>query len=160
MQPTIEKEHEWLRQLVGEWTYETEVEMEPGKPPAKFSGTESVRSIGGIWIMAEGRGEMPDGGTASMFLTLGYDGEKKQFVGSWFGSMMTHLWTYTGALDASGKVLTLETTGPNCIAGAGTANFKERIELKSPDLRIFSSSMQEADGTWKPLMKCTLHRVK
>jgi len=27
-----QKEHEWLQRLVGEWTYESECSMEPGKP--------------------------------------------------------------------------------------------------------------------------------
>ncbi len=48
---TIEpqKEHQWLQKLVGEWTYESEAEMGPGKPAEKFKGTESVRSLDGKW---------------------------------------------------------------------------------------------------------------
>src|SRR5687767_11488998 len=51
--PGPAKEHEWLQQLVGEWDSESEMTMEPGAPPQKFKGTESVRAIGGFWIMAE-----------------------------------------------------------------------------------------------------------
>ncbi len=70
MKPEPQKEHEWLQRFVGEWTFEGEATMEPGKPPAKFSGTESVRSLGGFWILAEGQGEVPcsSGGYAT---TLG-----------------------------------------------------------------------------------------
>ncbi len=56
------REHQWLSQLVGEWTYEGEAMMEPGKPPVKFKGTESVRSVGGLWVLLEGRGDMLDDG--------------------------------------------------------------------------------------------------
>ena len=35
-----------------------------------------------------------------MIMTLGYDPQKKRFVGTLIGSMMTHLWVYDGALDA------------------------------------------------------------
>lgn len=65
MKVEIQKEHEWLQKLVGDWTYESEMPMEPGAAPTKFTGTETVRSIGGIWILAEGKGEMPGGGTAT-----------------------------------------------------------------------------------------------
>ena len=47
-----QKEHEWLQQLVGEWTYESECSMEPGKPPEKFEGSESVRSLDSLWDYA------------------------------------------------------------------------------------------------------------
>ncbi len=63
--------------------YEVDAPMEPGKPPAKFKGTESVRSLGGLWTQAEGRGEMPGGGTATMMMTLGYDPQRKRYVGTW-----------------------------------------------------------------------------
>ena len=64
MKTEPQKEHAWLQQLVGEWTFEVEATMEPGKPPEHFRGTERVRSLGGLWIVAEGEGEMPGGGTA------------------------------------------------------------------------------------------------
>ena len=36
MKTQTQKEHDWLRQLVGEWAYETECSMEPGKPAERF----------------------------------------------------------------------------------------------------------------------------
>ena len=55
-QPT--KEHEWLKQFVGEWESELEVFMEPGKPPMKSKGTEVCRAIGGLWVIGEGKSDM------------------------------------------------------------------------------------------------------
>jgi hypothetical protein len=55
--------------------------MEPGKPPEKFTGTESVRSLGGLWTEAKERGEMPGGGTAAMMMTRGYDPQRKALGG-------------------------------------------------------------------------------
>jgi hypothetical protein len=49
------KEHRWLEGLVGDWTYESELCGVPGQEPAKFTGTESVRSMGGLWIVGESR---------------------------------------------------------------------------------------------------------
>src|SRR4029450_1377099 len=112
MKPEPQKEHQWLQKLVGEWTYDGEASMEPGKPPERFKGTESVRSLGGLWVLCEGHGEMPGGEPATTLMTLGYDPEKGRYVGTWVGSMMTHLWIYDGGLDAAGKVLTLGSRGP------------------------------------------------
>src|SRR5688572_23139930 len=105
--PKVEpqKEHEWLQILVGEWTAESETAPEPDSPPVA-PWTETVRSLHGIWIVAEGQGEMPGGGgPATTVMTLGYDPQKNRYVGTWIGSMMTHLWVYDGELDATGKIL-------------------------------------------------------
>src|SRR5688572_22986296 len=117
---TIEpqKEHHWLQKLVGDWTYEAEATMKPGDPPVKSTGSESVRSLGSLWVVAEGQGEMPGCGPATTVMTLGYDPQKKRYVGTWVGSMMTHFWIYDGALDTSEQVLTLDTEGPS-MAGDG-----------------------------------------
>jgi Protein of unknown function (DUF1579) len=32
--------------------------------------------------------------------------DKKRFVGTWIGSMMTYMWVYDGELDRSERVLT------------------------------------------------------
>ena len=47
--------------------------MGPDQPPMKSTGVDVVRSLGGLWIIAEGEGEMPGGGTAKTIMTLGYD---------------------------------------------------------------------------------------
>jgi hypothetical protein len=156
--PTPEPEHRWLQQLVGEWTYEMECEMKPGDPPVKFTGTESVRAIGELWTQGEGRGTAPDGTPATSLLTLGYDPEKKKFVGTWLGSMMTFLWTYEGRLE--GNVLTLDTTGPNFDAPGMMARYQERIDLVNSDYRTFTSRQQAPDGSWKELMTMHYRRVK
>lgn len=146
-----QKQHLWLQQLVGEWTYEGEAGMAPDKPPEKFAGTESVRSIGGLWTMGEGLGTMPDGSPATMIMTLGYDPRTGRFVGTWIGSMMTHLWLYDGELDAAGKVLTLNSEGP-AMGGDKISRYKDVIEIVSPDHRILSSHTQGEDGSWKCFM--------
>src|SRR6266542_7081305 len=104
MKTEPQKEHQWLQKLVGEWTFEAEATMGPGKPTERAEGTESVRSLGGLWFLAEGQGEMPGGGAATTLMTLGYDPQKKRYVGAWIGSMMTHLWVYDGELDAAERV--------------------------------------------------------
>jgi hypothetical protein len=145
-------EHRWLEKFIGEWEYETEAEMEPGKPLEKFIGTESVRSLGGLWILAEGHGGMPDGSTATMILTLGYDPQKKLYVGTWVGSMMTHLWVYSGAVDTDGKTLTLDTEGPDMSVSGKMAKYRDVYEIKNDDYRTLTSHVLDAHGTWQVIM--------
>jgi len=160
MKAEPQREHRWLEKLVGEWTCEGEMTMEPGKPPMKYKGSESVRSLGGLWILAEGRGETPDGSPMTTIMTLGYDPQKKRFVGTFIGSMMTHLWLYDGGLDAAAKTLTLDTEGPNMAAEGRTANYRDVIELKSDDHRILTSHMLGDDGQWHRFMTGHYRRRK
>ena len=155
-----QKEHQWLQKLVGEWASEAEAVMEPGKPPAKFTGTESVRSIGGLWGVCAGRGEMPGGGTATTIMTLGYDPVRKRYVGTLIGSMMTHLWVYEGSLDLTAKVLTLDTEGPHVSAEGKMTKYKDVIEFKSDDHRVLTSNMLGDDGKWLGFMTAHYRRTK
>jgi len=158
MQAKPQKEHVWLQQLVGEWTYEAEALMEPGKPLEKCRGSETVRSLEGLWIVAEGTGEMPGGGPATMLLTLGYDPVKRRFVGTWVGSMMTHLWVYDGELGADGKTLTLTSEGPDMSAAEKVTKFRDVIELLGDNHRRLTSYMLDADGTWLEIMTADYRR--
>jgi hypothetical protein len=155
-----QQEHQWLQKLVGEWTYEAEMTMESGQSPSKCEGSESVRSLGGLWILAEGQGEMPGGGAATSMLTLGYDPQKQRYVGTWVGSMMTHLWVYDGVLDADGRVLTLNTEGPGMTADGKMAQYKDVIEFKSDDHRVLTSHMLSDDGEWHAFMTANYRRKK
>lgn len=157
MQAAPQKEHRWLEKLVGEWTYEGEASMGPDKPSQKFTGTESVRSLGGLWILAEGKGDMPGCGEATTMLTLGYDPQKKHYVGTWIGSMMTHLWVYNGELDAAERVLTLSVEGPGMAEGK-TASYQDVIEFKSDDHRVLTSRMLGDDGKWQEFMTAHYRR--
>jgi hypothetical protein len=153
-----QKEHHWLQKLIGEWTSEAECEAGPDQPSSKTKGSEKVRSLGGMWVLCEGEGEMPGGGAATMLMTLGYDPQRKRYVGTWIGSMMTHLWVYDGWLDAAGKVLTLESEGPS-FAGDGTmAKYRDIIEFISDDHRTLSSHVLGDDGNWRGFMTAHYRR--
>jgi hypothetical protein len=155
-----QKEHRWLEKLVGKWTYESEAIMGPGQPPVKSVGSETVRSIGGIWIECEGQGAMPDGSPGTMVITLGYDPAKKRFVGTFIGSMITNLWIYDGQLDATEKVLTLDAEGPSFADPTRMAKYQDIIERVSDDHRILYSQVQGDDGKWTRFMTAHYRRTK
>lgn len=160
MKTEPQMEHHWLQQLVGGWTYEGEAMAEPGKPPERFKGVETVRSLGGLWILGESHGEMPGGDPATMILTLGFDPAKKRYVGTWVGSMMSHLWVYDGSLDATEKVLTLDSEGPSMAGDGSIQKYQDVYTLESADHRILTSRAPKPDGTWIEFMKAHYRRVR
>jgi hypothetical protein len=155
--PAPTKEHEWLQQFAGEWDAEVEIAMAPGQPPMKSKGTNRARLLGGFWMLEEGQSTtMP----YSFILTLGYDPEKKKYIGTWADSMTSYLWHYVGSVDTSGKILTLETEGPFPGAPSNQTKFREVTEFKSKDHRVFTSSRLGEDGRWTTHMTVNLRRRK
>jgi len=134
--------------------------MEPGKPPQKFTGTESVRSLGGVWVLCEGHGEMPGGSVGTTLMTLGYDPQKQRFVGSWVGSMMAYQWLYDGSLDATEKMLALESEGPSFAGDGKMAKYKDVIEFKNDDHHVLHSNAPGDDGKWFEFMTTHYRRKK
>lgn len=151
-------EHRWLQRLCGEWTWESECSMGPGEPPMKVDGRESVRSFGGLFVIAEGRSNL-GGAETQTVMTLGYDPRIGRFVGTFMASSMTELWRYEGSLDPARRVLTLDTEGPDFSGDpAGRAKYQDIIELVSDDVKTLRSVVRQPDGTWKDFMTATYRR--
>jgi hypothetical protein len=157
--PTPQKEHEWLRQFVGEWDAESEGSMGPGQPTMKSKGTIKSRMLGGFWMISESEADV-FGSKIHAIQTIGYDSEKKKYVGTWIDSMLSYLWRYDGTVDSAGKVLTLEAEGPNFMAAGKTTKFRDAYEFKSKDHIVATSSMQQDDGKWVTFMTGNLRRKK
>ncbi|MCR6630012.1 MAG: DUF1579 family protein [Magnetospirillum sp.] len=153
------EQHQWLQQLVGNWRFEGEASMGPDQPADHFSGSETVRPLGKLWTVAEGECAAPDGPMRSQ-MTLGYDPAQNAFVGTFVGSMMTHLWVYRGQLDEAGKVLTLTTEGPDFSSeSGGMAAFEDVITLVSENERTLTSRMRGVDGQWHQVMAGRYQRL-
>lgn len=157
--PQPAAEHAWLQQFVGEWESETEAKMPHEDTTMTMKGTESTRSLGGFWTITEVKSTMMDQPFTGT-MTLGYDTNKQKYVGTWVDSMTGHMWQYEGALDESGKVLTLESEGMCPMRPGKTTKFRETIEIKSPDHKVFSSAMMDENGQWTTMMTSHARRVK
>ncbi len=159
MFPEPTEHHKWLDQLVGTWSFESEMGGE-GMPAVKATGTDTVRSIGGRWVIGELHSEIPGMGKMHAVLTLGYNTETGKYQGTWVDSMTDVLWVYEGTLDPTQKILTLEAEGPNMVdPAAGKTRFRDAIEFKSDDLRTLTSSAL-VDGQWVQFGTSTYHRTK
>lgn len=150
-------EHKWLQKLVGEWTYHVDAPMKAGEAPTRITGTETVRSLGALWIVAEGRSQMPDGPAVTM-MTLGYDPGTRRFVGTWIGSMMTHLWVYDGGLEPGAERLALDSEGPSMADDGTMSQYRDVIEFKSDDHRLLIAQVKAPDGQWQPFMTTEYRR--
>ncbi|MEH6690011.1 MAG: DUF1579 domain-containing protein [Pseudorhizobium pelagicum] len=151
--PKPQAEHGFLQKLVGTW--EATAKDMTGDDP----WTEVVRSLHGIWFVAEGTGNMPGGGAATTVLTLGFDPAKGKYVGSWIGSMMSHMWVYEGEVSADGTTLSLYTSGPDFADPGKTGEYREQIVFADDDHRIFTSSARQADGSWNQFMEARYTRM-
>lgn len=156
-----QKEHRWLQKLVGDWTFEGEAPPGPDMPPEKFTGTERVRPIGDLWVVAEGKGDAPGAGDVhTSMMTLGYDPKKGRFVGTWLGSIMAYLWVYEGALDPAERALSLDCEGESMSGDGKMAKYRDVIEFKSDDHRVLTSHVLREDGQWQQFMAMHFHRRK
>jgi hypothetical protein len=117
--------------------------------------TELVRAPLGIGIDAfDATIEPVPPGADGLLVLPFFTGERT----TWVGSMMTHLWVYDGVLDAAGKVLNLDTVGPDM--SGGMAKFQDVYEFKSNDHRVLTSHMLGADGKWSSFMTANYWRKK
>jgi hypothetical protein len=155
--PKATPQHTWLQQTVGDWVTETEAIQGPGQPMQKSKGIEHVEALGSFWTVSQMKGHMM-GMPFSGQMTMGYDADKKQYLATWIDSMMGKPWHYTGNVDATGKMLTLETTGM-CPMQNKPVKFKDTLELVSPNHKVYTSRMQGEDGKWITVMTSHAERI-
>jgi len=151
-------EHEWLKNLLGEWRVTSEMMMGPDEM-ATSEGTETVVSLGGLWAFGEGDVAMPDGEPMLYKSGIGYDVSFKAYSGFWIASASSHLWKYEGEMSEDGKKLTLNCVGPDMQKDGETANYRDVIELIDADHRTLTSFAEGENGEWTQFMKANYTRV-
>lgn len=142
-------EHRWLQQLAGTWKFVGECKTP--EVTSKQEGTQTIRRLGDLWILAEAETQM-DSEAMTSIITLGYDPDKGKFVGSFIATMMSSFWLYEGTLDADKKILPLDSEGPRMDGKPGYAKYQDEIEIVSKDEYIFRGRMRQDDGTWIEFM--------
>ena len=153
------RDHAWLKQLLGEWEAQYKMYFQPGQPPAESTGTDNVRALGELWVIAETKTTMM-GAPYSGVMTLGYDPQKERFQGTWVDSFGGQLWIYKGTLNDAGDTLTLETEGPSLQSPGKTALYKEVIKFTGEGSRTFTSSYETQDGKWVTIVEAEYRRKK
>lgn len=150
--PEPTKEHHWLKQLVGEWRYETTVQESLESEPEDVVGTEHVYAVGDLWVQLEANQEMKDGVAQKSLITLGYDIKQGKFVGTFVSSMMDYFWYYEGEIDESGQSLILTSEGPDMTDETKRATYRDIIAITGPKTREFRSQAPGENGEWQEFM--------
>ena len=158
MSAETQRLHPFLGRMVGEWEYDFESSTSEGGPPVRFTGTETVRHLGGVWIVAEGRGANPDGSMGATLMTLGYDPARQRVAGAYVGSMMAHQWLYDGEVNSAGTGVALNSEGPSYTEDGAMARYMDAIEFVSDDHRVMTSRFQDPDGAWQEFMRIDYRR--
>lgn len=158
MHSELAPEHEFLNRFLGEWTFESEASIAPGGEVMRFNGTETFRSLNGRWVVGEMRGSMPDGSSATMMTSIGFNPARGRFVGTFIGSPDNHLWIYDGSLDRAKHELTLKAEGPSLTEPGKMCLYRDINRFISDSERQFRSEARNADGTWRAFMRATYKR--
>ena len=107
-EPTAE--HGALMELVGTWDVDCTYAMGPGEEMT-IQAKETVEAVGPFWTVSLFQSEMM-GMPFSGRCTMGYDGNKGEWIATWVDSMQPHLYVMRGNYDEAGKVLTMTSEGP------------------------------------------------
>ncbi len=155
----VEDPTAFLEKLVGEWSVVAEATLGPGQEPVQLESVEVARLLGQRWLVAENVGSTPGGRPVTSILTLGYDSFHERFVGTYISSMQTHLWSYSGQLDDTGTILTLETEGPILGDPTKVTSYREVIEVVSADRKVMRSMILGPDGEWFEFARAEYRRT-
>ncbi|MAY74103.1 MAG: hypothetical protein CMJ31_05125 [Phycisphaerae bacterium] len=151
--------HRWLDQLVGDWVYEGSCDAGPDAPPMSWSGRESVRKLGDLWVIGEGVGSMPDqDGEMRTVMTLGFDTRRGRFCGTFVCSVFDHMFVYDGTLNDERKALTLDTEGPDFQDPAKLSKYQDIIAVEDASTRTLTSRLPGPGSGWTTFMQATYKR--
>lgn len=66
--------------------------------------------------------------------------------------MMSYLWHYDGELDGTGRILTLESTGPGMNGAQAAARYRDVMDILDESHRRRTSLTLREDGMWESFM--------
>lgn len=142
-------EHALLEQMVGTWN----AEVKAGDAVEK--GTNVARlGMGGLWLTSDFDGQLM-GAPFQGHQILGWDPEKKKYVGCWVDSMASALTLTEGTWDATRKSLTMESLEPDPMTGQKMLNVSH---FESHDKHVFT--MYPGSLEAPPIMTITYTRKK
>jgi hypothetical protein len=153
--PTPTQEHAQLQKGVGEWEG-TLTMSAPGVPAEPMPCRETVTGIGAFWTVSTFTcdfGGMPFIGSGSM----GYDTERKLYVGTWIDAMTTRLTVMEGKMDPAKKALVMKYEGPEPMTGKIVPH---RIETVHEGADAYTSTFFMGEGEGQKHMVIAMKRKK
>lgn len=154
------KEHEFLKKFVGQWEVKSKGSAGEGQDAVVMTGTMDSKMFGRFWLVNNCSYDMNGTPMMKAVQTLGYDPEKKKYIGTWIDTMMNKMWIYEGTVNDAGTKIVLEADGPHMTEPGKTMKFRDAFEFKSDDEIIATSMFQGDDGEWTMMMTGTATRKK
>lgn len=148
--------HGHLKLEEGVWDATVSINTAPGMPPMVSKGTETnTVGLGGLWLITDFKGEF-GGQPFSGHGLLGYDLKKKKYVGVWVDSMQDFVALSEGDCDDEGKTRTMTAKRPD--QTGVMREWRDVVEIKGKDARMFTMSMKGDDGKYQEVMKIEYKR--
>jgi hypothetical protein len=108
--------HKFLAKMEGTWKAEVKSYEAPGEPQVSLGTSVNTMVLGGRYLKQEFKSSFMNMPFEGIGFT-GYDNVQKRFQATWMDNMSTAMMYGTGALDASGKVLTSTMTYSDPVTG-------------------------------------------
>lgn len=144
--PTPGKEHEFLKETVGEW----DLDFDGIKGKSTYAMVHN-----NLWLESKVEMDMPQGKFTGQGLDS-YDPVKKKYVAIWVDSMSTSPIVMEGDMDSKTKTITLLGKGPG--PDGKTVDYKMSTEYKDKDTHFFKMWIGDTQGA--PMMNATYKRKK
>ncbi len=141
--PEPTPQHARMMESVGTWDVKAKHFMEPGKPPMEATAVERIDAVGGFWVVSRYDSNI----MGQPFVghgTMGYSPERRAYFMTWIDSMSPFCFQFEGNYDASGKVLTMKSKGPDM--QGGMTDWRSVTEHKDKDHIVFKMFMMTPHG--------------
>jgi hypothetical protein len=137
--------HEFLKNLAGEWTVTTTIWPQPGAPPVSSEGTaSSAMVLGGRFLEMKFKGMM-FGQPFDGLEIVGYDTVKKQYVTLWIDNTSTMFYELAGTREKNAKAIHDRGAWYDPMAG-GDSPVHAVTTVVGPDEYTFELFMVGPDG--------------
>lgn len=100
-------EHQILNKDAGTWIAKGKMWMPNAPDPLEFEGVETNEMIGELWLVTDFQGNFA-GFEFRGHGRLGYDIDKKMYVGTWFDLTNPYVMHSTGSFDEKTNTMTFE----------------------------------------------------
>lgn len=143
-----------LKRDIGTWDCEVRFYPDPKSKPTLSKAVETNIMVGDVWLVTDFKGEMA-GAAFHGSSQMGYDPQKKKYIGSWVDSAGPYPTAMEGTYDAAKQTLTIVGTGKD--PNGAEMKMKLVTVYKENDTRTMSMFI-EAGSEWMRVMEVDYQR--
>ncbi|HUU46361.1 MAG TPA: DUF1579 domain-containing protein [Acidobacteriota bacterium] len=153
-------EHESFKELVGEWTSQEKMWMDPSAPPTESEATVTFRLIlGGRYLIQDYTSEFMGQTFHGMGITA-FDKFRQEYISLWIDDMSTGMFIARGKADSTGRTITYTGTMDDPLAGQKDIPIRNVARQIDADTQVFEMYRPGPDGKEFKMMEMTYTRKK